>query len=181
MARMSLVHVSHQWPAAIAANLWPNTVHCANSCINAAPSPQDKQKCSPLQLFSGVDADTNKKHWKPFGAPVCALDVDLQADHQIGKWKEWAWVRTHLGHSPFHNMQTALILDKDAGCVSLQFHVSVDSSFHTLKQEQTSCNWRRSTCFALEAEQVNQKQTAPKLKKRKRSPELSQHVGRIRF
>ena len=41
----------------------------------------------------------------------------------------------------------ALVLHRNTGHVSPQFHVKFDHSFHTVRQDQLDCTWQQSTYF----------------------------------
>ena len=41
----------------------------------------------------------------------------------------------------------ALVLHRDTGHISPQFHVKFDPSFHTVQQDQLDCTWQQSTYF----------------------------------
>ena len=115
MARTALIHAHKRWPEAINAHLWPYAIRHANNCINATPSLQDKHLRSPLQLFTRTMVEVNKKHWKPFGAPVYVLESELQANKPFHTWRSRARVGIYLGQSPFHNKEVALVLDRNTG------------------------------------------------------------------
>ena len=91
----------------------------------------------------------NKKHWKPFGCPVYILDESLQTGKPFNKWKQRARVGIYLGQSPIHNRNVALVLNRNTGHLSPQFHVQFDSSFQTVHQDQLDCTWQQSTFFVV--------------------------------
>ena len=93
--------------------------------------------------------NNNKKHWKPFGCPVSVLDESLQTGTPFSKWKQRARVGIYLGQSPIHNRNVALVLNRNTGHVSPQFHVKFDSSFQTVRQDQLECTWQQSTFFVI--------------------------------
>ena len=142
LARAMLIHASKRWPDAVTANLWPYAVRMANDVMNESPSLVDKAHRSPIQLASGSEVIPNSKHWKPFGCPVYVLANSLQSGSSIHhKWKERARVGIYLGRSPHHPRNVALVLNRDNGLCSPQFHVAFDPSFHTVKQDQFDCKW----------------------------------------
>ena len=63
------------------------------------------------------------------------------------KWKEHSRVGTHLGKSPVHAKNVALVLKMETGHVSPQFHVKFDPSFHTVKEEKWSSKWQALAGF----------------------------------
>ena len=129
MTRTILVHANRRWPKAITVALWPYALRHANSCINATPSLQNKERMSPIQSFESHNVEINPKHWHPFGCPVHVLAEPLQAGAPFHKWKVRARVGVNLGQSPIHNQNVALVLNLDTGHVSPQFHVKFDNSF----------------------------------------------------
>ena len=104
---------------------------------------------SPTQLFTKTMVNINKKHWKSFGCPVYVLDESPQTGKPFNKWKQSARVGIYLGQSPIHNRNIALVLNRNTGHVSPQFHVKFDSSFQTVRQDQLECTWQQSTFFIV--------------------------------
>ena len=147
MARTMLLHANQRWPNAITANLWPYAIRQANECINASPNMQDKTRQSPLQLFSTTKVHIKYKHWKPFGCPVFVLEEPLQSGTTWDKWKSRARLGIYLGQSPLHNRNVALVMNKNTGHVSPQFHVKFDTKFHTLAQDEVATTWQEHTFF----------------------------------
>mmetsp|Transcript_26540 Transcript_26540/g.37655 ORF Transcript_26540/g.37655 Transcript_26540/m.37655 type:complete len:1449 (-) Transcript_26540:1524-5870(-) len=140
-ARAMLLHAHRRWPKAITPNLWPYALQEANDSYNNLPSMKDEKGRSPLQLFAPNTAEINPKHHKPFGSPVFVLNSKLQAGQPFNKWSKRARVGIYLGRSPLHARNVALVLDRDTGYVSPQFHVQFDKNFHTSKQLNMSANW----------------------------------------
>ena len=149
LVHTQLIHANWHWPQAISAHLWPYTLRHANDCINAAPNMQNIKHQSPTQLFTKAMVNINKKHWKPFSCPVYILYESLQAGKPFNKWKQCARVGIYLGQSPIHNRNVALVLNRNTGHVSPQFHVKLDSSFQTVCQDQFDCTWQQSTFFVV--------------------------------
>ena len=89
----------------------------------------------------------NKKHWRPFGCPVFVLEEQLQSGRPYQKWRQRARVGIYLGQSPIHNWNVALVLHRNTGHVSPQFHVKFDPSFHTVKQDKLECTWQQAMYF----------------------------------
>ena len=85
-------------------------------------------------MFADSKVESNPKHWVPFGAPVYVLKDQYRDGGPFNKWIERSRVGIYLGKSPVHNKQVALVLDKNTGYVSPQFHVKVDKGFYTLRQ-----------------------------------------------
>ena len=109
----------------------------------------------------------NTKHWKPFGCPIFVLDENLQTGKTFNKWKQRARVGIYLGQSPIHNQNVALVLNRNTGHVSPQFHVKFDSSFHSVRQDHLDCTWQQSTFFV----------TAPLKRANKRMQEKGTHLS----
>ena len=111
---------------------------------------QNKYRLSPAQLFSRTKVQIKSKHWQPFGCPVYVLNEALQANQPDHKCKEQAHIGICLGQSPIHNRNVALVMHKNMGHVSPQFHVKFDKRFHTLSQEDLDTKWQRNTFFTSE-------------------------------
>ena len=147
LARTQLIHANRRWPKAITSNLWPYALRHANDCVNNTPNLQSGSKLTPQQLFTSTTVMINKKHWKPFGCPVFVLDEQLQSGRPYQKWRQRTHVSIYLGQSPIHNRNVALVLHRNTGHVSRQFHVKFDPSFHTVKQDNLECTWQQATYF----------------------------------
>ena len=114
LTRTMLVHANKRWPKAITTNLWPYAMQMANDVLNETPHMQDVSKRRAQQIFSKTLVQTNLKHWKPFGCPVCVLDRNLQAGTAIfHKWKQRSKVGVYLGRSPQH-ARSCLLYTSDA-------------------------------------------------------------------
>ena len=147
MTRTLLLHAQHKWPQAISPNLWPYTLRAANAAWIQAPNPRDKEGLSPKQRFCSTRVQPNVKHAIPFGCPSYVLESQLQSRLPFHKWKSRARVGIYLGKSPVHARNIALIMDKDTGLVSPQFHVRFDKAFDTVKQEKIDCKWKNWAGF----------------------------------
>jgi len=84
MAQTQLIHAQRHWLDTISSNLWPHTMHMANSILNSVSLI--KNKCSPTELFTAVPVVPNAKHTHTFGCPAYVLDARMQAGHKIPKW-----------------------------------------------------------------------------------------------
>ena len=98
----------------------------ANDALNNSPSPQDKARRTPEQIFARSNVVPNAKHYKPFGCPVYVLESALQNLKPCHKWKQRSHVGLYLGKSPQHDRSVSLIIDIKNGLVSPQFHVTHD-------------------------------------------------------
>ena len=101
--------------------------------MNNTPDLRSKDHESPAGKHYNSSVEVNPKHWKPFGCPVCVLDEALQAGNTHSKWKKRSRVGVYLGQSPKHGKNVALVLNLEIGCVSPQFHVVFDNSFHATR------------------------------------------------
>ena len=133
MARTMLIHANKRWPDSITTNLWPYAIRMASDAINNTPNMVTANKLNPIEVFTNTNVVDNPKHWKPFGCPVYVLNDELQAKRPFHKWKQRAKAGIYLGKSPHHARNVALILDRETGLVSPQFHVTFDPSFDTVK------------------------------------------------
>jgi hypothetical protein len=149
LARTMLVHGNKRWPKAVTNNSWPCALRMANDVLIATPLMQNKEKLSPHQIFANTRTQSNPKHWKPFGCPVCVLDSSIQGGRGIiHKWKQRSKVGTHLGRSPQHARSVALVLDRQTALVSPQFHVTFDPSLphvqaRRIRFEMATQSWIR--------------------------------------
>ena len=147
LARTQLIHANRRWPNAITPNLWPHALRHANDCVNNTPNLQHASKQMPHQLFTATTVMINQMHWRPFGCPAFVLDEQLQSGRPYQKWRQRARVGIYLGQSPIHNRNVALVLHRNMGHMSPQFHVKFDPSFHTVKQDKLECTWQQATYF----------------------------------
>ena len=158
MTRTSLIHAKRRWDDAITTNLWPYALRVSNDAYNNTPSLKDASRRTPHQIFTGTTVAENPKHWFHFGCPVFVLDNDLQAGRNIrNKWKSRSRMGLYMGRSPIHARNVALVLDIETGYVSPQFHVKMDSSFHSVKPstrtEMIKSKWQAKTGFVRDTEQ----------------------------
>ena len=142
MTRTSMIHASRRWNACITANLWPYALRMASNAFNNSPNMMDKEKKSPLQIFSKSEVTVNPKHFQPFGCPVYVLASALQTQSPYHKWKERSRVGIYLGASPAHGKNVSLVLSRETGLVSPQFHVKHDPLFQSVKQDNFDSKWQ---------------------------------------
>ena len=135
MARTMMIYANKRWPEAITTNLWPYAIWMANDSINATPWIKNDGKLPPIQVFAKTAVSENPKHWYHFGCPVYVLDSHLQQGRRPpgGKWEERARIGAYLGRSPQHSRHVALVLNIKTARVSPQFHVKMDTIFHSVK------------------------------------------------
>ena len=147
LARTMLIHANKRWPTTVTTNLWPYAIRMVNSVLNNTPSMQDKQRRSPMQIFANTKVAINPKHWHPFGCPVYVLSSKLQNNTIFHKWKQRADVGIYIGTSPIHNKNVALVLSRQTGLVSPQFHVKFDDRFQTIKDIHKESLWQTKAGF----------------------------------
>ena len=147
LTRAMLIHANRQWKSSITTNLWPYALRMANGVYNNTPCFQLKENKTPTQCISGTEVVINKKHYKTFGCPTYVLDNALQKNNPFPKWKERARVGIYLGQSPQHNRNVALVLSRETGLVSPQFHVLCDNNFTTVKNDKTVAEWMTKAGF----------------------------------
>jgi hypothetical protein len=123
-------------------SVWPYALRITNNVLNEIPSMLDKSRQTAQQIYSGAKVQTNPKHWKPFGCPVYVLDSALQTTNIHHKWKQRSHVGIYVGQSPQHARNVALVLDRQTGYVSPQFHVKFDPSFHTVADDLNDSQWQ---------------------------------------
>ena len=158
--RTMMLHAATRWPGAITANLWPLAMKMANSILNEAPKLRHDDDAkfgrTPIELFSKTGVAPNANHWHTFGSPVYCLDNALQAGRKINKWSERSRVGIYVGQSPSHARSNALVLNKDTGLTSPQFHVKVDSTFATMRRsfdnQPLKTTWQVAAGLLLESE-----------------------------
>jgi hypothetical protein len=158
-----LIHANQRWPRCVTTNLWPYAMRMANDVLNETPNMLDKQCRTSQQIFANTNVQPNPKHcWKPFGCLVYVLDSRLQGAGDIfHKWKQRSKVGIYLGRSPQHARSVALVLSRETALVSLQFHVTIESSFHTVKQDEFDSKWQLKAGFVAQREPTTEKRKAP--------------------
>ncbi|KAI2496436.1 hypothetical protein MHU86_18060 [Fragilaria crotonensis] len=132
MARAMMIHANAQWKDSVTPNLWPYAVRNANEAINHTPSFQDSKRRTPIDMFAGTKVSGNPKHWKPFGLPVYVLENELQGRKPFHKWRRRSKPGVYLGRLPQHGRNLLLVLSRETGLVSPQFHVAFDPTFDTV-------------------------------------------------
>ena len=179
LTRAMLIHANKLWPEAISANLWPYALRMANDYINETPNMQDTSRRSSLQLFSNSNIQSNMKHAKTFGCPCYVLDNTLQSGSIFHKWNQRARVGIYIGRSPQHAKNVSLVLDRNSGLVSPQFHVEHDNEFDTVKQEKYECKWQLKAGFISikhdrnPNKEANYEKKSQSTKKRKRVDQMN--------
>ena len=147
LTRTQLIHAQTKWPAAITAFLWPYALRIVNDKWNYAPNPRDKAKQSPIQRFTSTKVQRNIHHAAPFGCPVYVLTSELQSRLPFHKWKSRANVGIYLGKSPLHARNVALVMDRNSGRVSPQYHVKFNKEFDTVCNDPLGCSWMLKAGF----------------------------------
>lgn len=141
LARTMLIHTNKRWPTAVTTDLWPYTIRMANEVLDNIPSIQDKQRRPPLQIFGNKKVAINPKHWHPFNCPVYVLDSHLQNNKIFQKLKHKSEVAIYIGTSPIYIKNVALVLSRQIGLVSTQFHVKFDDRFKIINNISNELLW----------------------------------------
>ena len=135
LTRTMLIHANARWQNAITVNLWPYALRLANDAINNTPSFQNAACFTPLQVFLESKVNPNPKHFVPFGCPVYVLKDAVAQNKPHHKWNHRSRVSIYLGTSPQHGQNVALVLNRENGLVSPQFHVQYNRQFQTVRQD----------------------------------------------
>ena len=117
----------------------------ASDVLNNAPWTKDKGQRTPLQIMAGTDVSVNAKHYNTFACPVYVSHTNMQQGKPHGKWSERARVGVYLGQSPDHNKNVALVLDRDSGYGSPQFHIKFDNQFDSVTEDKYDSEWKVKT------------------------------------
>ena len=147
MTRTQLLHAQERWPTAISPFLWPYALRIANDEWNHAPNPRDSEKLTPLQRFSHTTVQRNIHHSAPFGCPTYILTSELQARLPFHKWKSRSNVGIYLRKLPLHARNVALVMDRNSGRVSPQYHIKFDIAFDTVRHQPLQCTWMTKAGF----------------------------------
>ena len=163
LARSMLIHANRKWPKTVTTNLWPYAIRMANDVYNNSPCFQLDDNISPMQILSGSNVSINVKHYRPFGCPAFVLNNALQQNKPHAKWDERARIGVYLGKSPHHNRNVALILNRETGLVSPQYHISYDEEFRTVINDEYDSLWKIKAGFvARQKPQQHEKVVATK-------------------
>jgi hypothetical protein len=157
MARTMLIHANSRWSDSVTTNLWPYAIRNANEAINNTPNFKDEERKTPVELFSNSRVTANPRHWKPFGCPVYVLVNQLQSGKPFHKWQKRSKIGIYLGKSPQHGRSVALVLSRETGLVSPQFHVAFDPSFRTVKDTTTKSQWQLKAGFVMQPNMINER------------------------
>jgi hypothetical protein len=152
LARTMMIHDHRRWSECITAHIWPYTVMNENNVLNEAPILQDKQTRGALQVLSSTKVAINIKHYIPFGCLVYVLDANLQSGLPHHKWRQRSRMGIYLDRSPHHSRNVSLVLDRNTGVVSPQFHIKCDHCFHMVKEDDCDSMWQYKTGFISAAE-----------------------------
>ena len=100
------------------------------------------------------------------------LENSLQAGHIHHKCTQRSKVGIYLGRSPQHARSVALVIDRNTGLVSPQFHLSFDPSFNTVKQDKLESMWKMKARFVTQREPSK---PAKEKSKRNKVADTSEH------
>ena len=95
---------------------------------------QDSKRRSPAQIFYRSPIASNVRDFVPFGCPVYVLADAIQQGKHVNKWTDRARVGIYLGRSMNHARNVAVVMNKDTGHCSPQFHVQFDKRFQTVSE-----------------------------------------------
>jgi hypothetical protein len=157
MARTMLIHANSRWPESVTTNLWPYAIRTASEAINNTPNFKDNDRKTPVELFARTNVTANPKHWKPFGCPVYVLDNQLQSGKPFHKWGQRSKIGVYLGKSPQHGRSVALVLSRETGLVSPQFHVAFDPTFRTVKDITSKSQWQLKAGFVMQPKMIQER------------------------
>ena len=143
LTQINFAHANAVCPEAVTAHLWPYAMRCVNDRLNKTPLMQDPRRRSPLELFRNSPVAPHYKQWIPFGCPTYALRSELQDSKPFHKWENRSQVGIYIGRSPQHASNISLVMHKDSGYVSPQFHVVHDRKFESLRHFKPTCTWRQ--------------------------------------
>ena len=122
----------------------PVALHSATSAGHTQHAPTNNQ---PQKTFSSTSMERlnhssqltkNYTIWRPSVCPRGSPPM-WQTLH---KWADWSWLGIYLGTSAQHSHNIALVLNPTTGHVSLQYHVSANKAFDTVKDLRgTGITW----------------------------------------
>ena len=121
--------------------LWLYALKMAENSVNVSSSFQDPERRSSLQIFSNSTVNISPKHYQPFRYSMYILDPILQQNKPFGKWKSRSTPGIYLGPLPLHNQNIALVLNRNTGHVSPQFHIKFDKRFTTVTNDTLKAQW----------------------------------------
>jgi hypothetical protein len=163
----SLIHANRHWPKCITAHLWPYALRMASNAFNHVPNLKGQGKQTPIQLFSKTQVQTDLKHFHPFGCPVYVLRNELQKQAPFHKWRERSKVGIYLGPLPQHVRNVSLVLSRDTGLVSPQFHVHHDPLFESVQQDILDSRWQeKAGLLDIKVEGSTKQKKSAKAKKK---------------
>lgn len=132
LARAMMIHSALYWPDSHDLSHWPMAVNHAVWILNNLPGDDGlsaEEKFSGQKLFN-YDHLRSTHVW---GAPVYVLDPALQNGSKLPKFKARSRQGQFLGYSPEHSSSVGLILNRQTGRISPQFHVVYDDYFQTVR------------------------------------------------
>ena len=124
-----LLHTHARWLQAVHFALWPYALRNAALLHNSLPVLEDGTL--RLKLFSSIHVGSNMKHVHTLGCPMFALQNTLASGKSLPRWSPCICLGLNLGPSPMHARNVYLVLHLTTGCVSPQYHCSVDDFFET--------------------------------------------------
>ena len=130
-ARTLMLHALIHWPDERDETLWPLAVDYSLYLWNN--TPKEGLGLSPEELFCSTKEDgTPLLHSHVWGCPAYVLDPKLQDGKKLPKWEPKARRGRFMGMSSDHSSNVGLILNRNTGHITPQFHVVYDDWFETV-------------------------------------------------
>jgi hypothetical protein len=85
------------------------------------------------------------------------LDNQLQSGKPFHKWGQRSKIGVYLGKSPQHGRSVALVLSRETGLVSPQFHVAFDPTFRTVKDITSKSQWQIKAGFVMQPKMIQER------------------------
>jgi hypothetical protein len=132
LARTMLLHMSLHWPEQADLEVWPFALEHAAYLWNHLPRADTRLAPSELYTGSLFFSYDHLARLHAFGCPVYILHPCLQDGQKVPKWQPRARRGQFLGYSMEHSSSIGLILNKNTGNISPQYHVVHDDYFTTV-------------------------------------------------
>lgn len=132
LARAMMIHSALYWPDSHDLSHWPLAVNHAVWILNNLPGDDG---LSAEEKFSGQKSSSydHLRRTHVWGAPCYVLDPALQNGSKLPKFKARSRQGKFLGYSLEHASSVGLILNRQTGRISPQFHVVYDDYFQTVR------------------------------------------------
>ena len=132
LARAMMIHSALHWPEAHNLSHWPMAMDHAVYLWNNLPASDglSAEEKFTRQKFPNYDHLRRAHVW---GAPTYVLDPKLQDGNKIPKFSPRSRQGKFLGYSRNHSSSVALVLNRQTGKISPQFHCLFDDFFQTVR------------------------------------------------